>query len=301
MATSSALLLCLVAAVAVVATSQPLKNPPDFTINNPGAKTTVKIGCLLPFSGDYAVKGIAAHNGIKLALADFAAQNKGYNFVLTCLDSQCSAEYAKTAAATMKTRGVAGVIGEICSSASLAAKEVLAPILLVSPTSTSSKLTIAGDNFFRVGIFSAVKVMPACMLLLFALLWSLLCPSCDPELDPAAAAAAAADINHDADHCATQLPASLCCMQIISADKFQAVVLANLIKGSGAAAPVGIVADTGAYGTSLADSFTASYKKIGGTVPTRVTITPTNAAAAAQELAKAGIKKVLIATNNDTW
>jgi ABC-type branched-subunit amino acid transport system substrate-binding protein len=179
MANSSALLLCLVAAFAVVATSEPLQNPPDFTINNPGAKTTIKIGCTLPFSGDNGVKGVAAHNGIKMALTEFAAKNKGYNFVLTCMDSQCLPEGAKAAATALKSRGVVGVIGDICSAASIAAKDVLAPILQISPTSSSSKLSIAGDNFFRVGAWRAVLASgPLLGAAYYALPFSCCCSCC---------------------------------------------------------------------------------------------------------------------------
>ncbi|WIA10772.1 hypothetical protein OEZ85_010941 [Tetradesmus obliquus] len=238
MAYSTALLLCLVAASAAVAVSETPKTIPDFTINNPGAKTTIKIGCMLPFSGSnaYAAKGVAAREGIKLALTDLAAANKGYNFVLTCVDTQCEADSAKAGAAILKTRGVVGVIGEICSKASLAAKDVLAPILLISPTSTSDKLTIAGDNFFR--------------------------------LSPP--------------------------------DRFQSRVLANLVKASGLK-PVGVVVEPNAYGQGLADGFTAAYKKLGGTVKTTIVTTPTNAVQAAQDMAKSGVPKVVIAMNNDTW
>ncbi|WIA30807.1 hypothetical protein OEZ86_000865 [Tetradesmus obliquus] len=238
MAYSTALLLCLVAASAAVAVSETPKTIPDFTINNPGAKTTIKIGCMLPFSGSnaYAAKGVAAREGIKLALTDLAAANKGYNFVLTCVDTQCEADSAKAGAAILKTRGVVGVIGEICSKASLAAKDVLAPILLISPTSTSDKLTIAGDNFFR--------------------------------LSPP--------------------------------DRFQSRVLANLVKASGLK-PVGVVVEPNAYGQGLADGFTAAYKKLGGTVKTTIVTTPTNAVQAAQNMAKSGVTKVVIAMNNDTW
>jgi ABC-type branched-subunit amino acid transport system substrate-binding protein len=92
-----------------------------------------------------------------------------------------------------------------------------------------------------------------------------------------------------------------CFTQIISPDRFQTVVLANLVKGAGSPQPAGVLVEPNAYGQGLADGFTANYKKLGGTVKNTITITPTNAVAAAQELAKSGVKIVVMGTNNDTW
>ncbi|WIA19364.1 hypothetical protein OEZ85_003991 [Tetradesmus obliquus] len=155
---SPALVCCLLAALAALAASQADPKaviPPwaEFKLTRQGAEGTVKIGCILPFSGDNAVKGNAARNGIIMAINAIAAEDKfglpKLSFELSCKDTGCNANNSAAAAAELKNAGVVAVIGDVCSSASLAAKDALNPILLMSPSSTSDKLTIAGDNFLR--------------------------------------------------------------------------------------------------------------------------------------------------------
>jgi ABC-type branched-subunit amino acid transport system substrate-binding protein len=43
-------------------------------------------------------------------------------------------------------------IGDVCSSSTLAAKEFLDSIPVISPSATSDKLTNATDNFMRVSV-----------------------------------------------------------------------------------------------------------------------------------------------------
>jgi hypothetical protein len=103
MSRSSALVWCLLAALAALAASQidpeqALSNPPDYPVNNPGAKTTLKFGCMLPFTGDSGVKGNAAYNGIKMAMNDAADKYPAYNFLLVCKNTQCSSTNSSKAA-----------------------------------------------------------------------------------------------------------------------------------------------------------------------------------------------------------
>jgi hypothetical protein len=156
MSRSFALICCLVAALAAVAagqvepeqTSPPLVKVDDFTAGT-GA-TPIKFGCMLPFSGDNAVKGAAARNGIMMAITDAAKKYTMYTFTLTCKDTQCSSTNSATAASDLKKAKVVAAIGDVCSGASLPAKDNLAPILLISPSATSDTLTNSTDNFLRV-------------------------------------------------------------------------------------------------------------------------------------------------------
>jgi ABC-type branched-subunit amino acid transport system substrate-binding protein len=146
-----------VAALAAVAASQitpedtsTLVTPPDFFVNNTGATTTIKFGCMLPFSGDNVIKGYAARNGIMMAMTDAAKKYPKYSFQLICRDTVCKSDFSPAAAQALKDAKVVAALGDVCSGGSLAAKDTLAPTLLISPSATSNLLTNDTDNFLRV-------------------------------------------------------------------------------------------------------------------------------------------------------
>jgi ABC-type branched-subunit amino acid transport system substrate-binding protein len=117
MSRSFALVCCLAAALAAIAAGQiepaqtPLVTKEDFKVGT--GPTTIKIGCMLPFSGDNAVKGEAARNAIMMAMTDAAsspAYKDLYKFILTCKDTQCSSANSPKAADELKKAGVVAVI-----------------------------------------------------------------------------------------------------------------------------------------------------------------------------------------------
>eukprot|EP00775_Hariotina_reticulata_P012157 gene12157-12295_t len=75
----------------------------------------------------------------------------GFNFVLQCKDSQCVDVPAFNAVEHLAAQGVVGLIGEVCSGASVAAagRATELNIPIISPVSTASSLS-EPDAFFRV-------------------------------------------------------------------------------------------------------------------------------------------------------
>ncbi len=109
----------------------------------------IKVGVMLPLSGDAASYGVSVQKGIELAKKDL----KNDNVELVYEDSKCNAKDAVAAMTKLATvDGVKAVIGEVCSSATLPAAPIANQyeVVLISPSATSPKLTDAGDYIFRV-------------------------------------------------------------------------------------------------------------------------------------------------------
>jgi branched-chain amino acid transport system substrate-binding protein len=113
-----------------------------------------------PMSGDNAVYGVALQRGTQLAAKQIneAGGVSGNQVELEFLDTQCQATQAASAAAKIAADpNVFAVIGDVCSSASLAAMPIFyrAGLTQVSGSSTSPKITqvvkdSGYDNFARV-------------------------------------------------------------------------------------------------------------------------------------------------------
>lgn len=121
---------------------------------------TIKIGAILPFTGTEASWGADAREGIELAAEEInsAGSIEGKKIEIIFEDGQCKPAPAATAAQKLiSVDNVHVIIGEICSSATLA----IAPIaensrtVLISPGSASPKITQAGDYIFRNWISDA--------------------------------------------------------------------------------------------------------------------------------------------------
>jgi branched-chain amino acid transport system substrate-binding protein len=107
----------------------------------------IKIGFMGPLSGDAAAYGLSIQRGVELALAD-----TGVDIEFIVEDSMCDAKEAATAVNKLiNVDGVVAIVGEVCSSATLAAAPIAeaAGVVMVSPSSTSPALTDAGDYLFR--------------------------------------------------------------------------------------------------------------------------------------------------------
>lgn len=109
---------------------------------------TYKVGVLMAFTGGSSNMGYGAMKGIQLAKKQLDANN----IELIQADSRCDPKTAKTAMQSLIDKGVVAVIGDGCSSASLAALPLANnnKVPMVSPSASSTALSIPNDYFFRV-------------------------------------------------------------------------------------------------------------------------------------------------------
>ena len=120
----------------------------------------IKIGALLPLSGNAAAYGDNVKKGIELALANT-------DFKVIYEDSKCNGPDAVPAVRKLiDVDNVVAIIGELCSGASLAASPIAkeAGIAMISPASTSPDLTNAGEHFFRTVPSDALQGVEAAKL-----------------------------------------------------------------------------------------------------------------------------------------
>lgn len=122
----------------------------------------LKIGVMLPFSGDAASYGESIKRGIELAYQDL---NLSQAVELVYEDTKCdSSDAVNGITRLINTEQVVAVIGELCSGATLSAAPIAEEnnVVLISPGSTSKDITQAGDFIFRTipsdslqGVFGA--------------------------------------------------------------------------------------------------------------------------------------------------
>jgi branched-chain amino acid transport system substrate-binding protein len=81
-----------------------------------------------------------------MALLDFPIPNTNVN--LTCYDSKCSDVPAYNVVTKLAADGATGIIGEVCSGASLAAQGLVTSkkIPMISPASSASVLSQVGAH-----------------------------------------------------------------------------------------------------------------------------------------------------------
>ena len=120
----------------------------------PNKQETLKIGAILPLTGEASFWGQNAQRGILLATEDINNNGgvSGKKLEIVFEDSFCDAK--KSVDALSKLLNVDGIdffIGDICSSATLA----MAPLaeqnkkILITPCSESADISKAGDYIFR--------------------------------------------------------------------------------------------------------------------------------------------------------
>ena len=116
---------------------------------------SVKIGFIGPLSGDAKQYGESIKNGIELAKKDLKS-----NTEIIYKDTECDGNKAAAAIRQLISDDkVVAVIGEVCSGATLAAAPTAeeSKIILLSPSSTSPKISQAGDYIFRVAPSDALQ------------------------------------------------------------------------------------------------------------------------------------------------
>lgn len=108
----------------------------------------IKVGVMMAFSGGSASMGYGANKGIQLAKKQLGADN----IETVQVDSKCDPKAAAEAIKNLIAQHVVAIIGEGCSSASVAALPAAnnAKIPMISPSASSPTLSIPNDYFFRV-------------------------------------------------------------------------------------------------------------------------------------------------------
>lgn len=135
--------ICLCAAMAVIFIS---------SCNNSNS-SEIKIGAILPLSGEAATYGKSARQGIEIGL-DLARKldPKSPKIVVAYEDTQADPKLGVAAFRKLvNIEKVKVVIGEIASSVTLAVAPVAEAekVVLISPASSAPKITEAGDYIFR--------------------------------------------------------------------------------------------------------------------------------------------------------
>lgn len=128
---------CVVAALAACA------SPPQ-------TGETVPLGVLLSLSGDMAAYGVPMKDAVALAVDELNAAGGvlGKRLELVVVDDSSTGEGAAAGARSLLTRKVGLVVGNVGSSATLAAAAVLADagVVQISPGATSTALTTFADE-----------------------------------------------------------------------------------------------------------------------------------------------------------
>ncbi len=108
----------------------------------------VVIGFMMPMSGDAASYGLSILRGAQLAVKEANVTN----IELVTQDSKCDPKEAVSAINTLiSVNKVQAIVGEVCSGATLAAAPLAEQnnVVMVSPSSTSPKISEAGQYLFR--------------------------------------------------------------------------------------------------------------------------------------------------------
>lgn len=129
-----------------------------YQAGGPTGTQDIKIGFAGPLSGAFSNLGTEIQNGAQMAIDDMNAANFIVNgkkavFSLVSVDDQASASIAPTAAASLVSQGVSGVIGHLNSGAAIAAAPtyVGANIPEISASATAAPFTSSGyATAFRV-------------------------------------------------------------------------------------------------------------------------------------------------------
>lgn len=124
-------------------------------LNNTGTTNqTIKLGVLLPLTGDAASYGESELRAIQIAVDEVNAAG-GVNerqIELVVEDGKCDSQAGGSAAQKLiNVDGVKIIIGGACSEETLAASKVTEParVILISPSASSSRVTEAGNFVFR--------------------------------------------------------------------------------------------------------------------------------------------------------
>ncbi|HEY3056969.1 MAG TPA: ABC transporter substrate-binding protein [Thermoanaerobaculia bacterium] len=143
------------ALLAVIFTACPPKNEGGGTTATGGGGGDILVGEYGSLSGNQATFGQATHNGIIMAMDEVNAAG-GINGrkikVLTEDDQSKQEEAANAVSKLISQNNVTAVLGEVASSASMAAGPICQSnkVPMITPSSTNEAVTKRGDYIFRV-------------------------------------------------------------------------------------------------------------------------------------------------------
>lgn len=121
---------------------------------------TVKIGAILPLSGDLAQYGRSGKEGLTIALDEFKENNKEVICNMVIEDDKADVKVALSAINKLVSNdNVKIVVGAMASGVTLGIAPMIneKKIILIAPTSTASDVTNAGDYIFRVCVSDAFE------------------------------------------------------------------------------------------------------------------------------------------------
>lgn len=150
---SAAIVIIAVALMSRPATlyQQPTPSP---EAKAPEEPTSVKLGVVIPLTGDGAAYGLPVQRALQLATDEINAQGgiAGKQLEVYYEDGKCEGKEATGAISKLiSIDKVSFVFGGACSSETLAMAPVAeaAKVIVMSPSATNSDLTTAGDYIFR--------------------------------------------------------------------------------------------------------------------------------------------------------
>lgn len=116
--------------------------------NSTSSLPQVKVGLMMAFTGGSSSMGYGTSKGIQLAKSQLGINN----IEIVQMDSKCDPKVAADAVKRLIAQKVVAIIGEGCSSASVAALPAAnnAKVVMLSPSASSTTLSIPDDYFFRV-------------------------------------------------------------------------------------------------------------------------------------------------------
>lgn len=119
-----------------------------FIHNARPAPAQIKVGVMMAYTGGSSSMGYGAMKGVQLAKKQLGASN----IEIIQVDSKCDPKTAAEAIKRLIEQNVVAIIGEGCSSASVAALPAAnnSRIVMISPSASSPTLSIPDDYFFRV-------------------------------------------------------------------------------------------------------------------------------------------------------
>ncbi len=124
----------------------------------PKEEGVIKIGAILPLTGDLAKYGEGVKNAINMAIEDLELVEKS-TLIIEDDHSCVPADSVSAAHKLIDVDKVDVIIGPLCSSAALSVVPVAEEnrTILISPSATSPSITTAGDYIFRTIISDKLK------------------------------------------------------------------------------------------------------------------------------------------------
>lgn len=124
-------------------------------LSKPASAESIKIGSILPLTGEAAEIGLRAQESINLALEEINAQGgiNGKPLQVIFEDGKCDARAGSDAATKLINFDMVPIIiGGLCSGETLGAAPVAEQnkVVMLSPCSSAPKVSDAGDYIFRV-------------------------------------------------------------------------------------------------------------------------------------------------------